>query len=142
MFLLLCFFFCRRPVPLLAAGHALHPAGFAQEGASPQRFCRVFFGFFFLRLVALFCFSLGGWVSPCRVFPSPRLVGVSSLWVGGFPLPCFPCVFPAVSWVGGGAFSFCFFLPACCLLHLASPTVIPRSKNMGVIIRQRGYGFL
>ena len=105
-------------MPVLAAGHALHPAGLAHEGASPKRFCRVF-GFFFLRLVALFC----------------------SLWVGGFPLAAFSLPLALVAffllgwWVPLAAFSPCFprgsrgggvailsvlSLFSCYLLHLAS----------------------
>ena len=61
-------------------------------------------------------FSLGGWGSPCRVFPPPASVALlSSGWVGA-PCRVFP-VFSPVSWVRGGAIlSILFFL----LLSLAS----------------------
>ena len=90
--------------------------GLLEKALPPSDFV-AFFGSFFPRLVALFCFSLGWWGSPCRVFPSPLPSGASSLWVGGFPLPCFPGVFPVVLGWGGVRFLFCFFS---CLLPLAS----------------------
>ena len=117
----LCFcyfvFCCRRLVPSLAAGHALHPAGLAREGASPKRFCRVFWLFLSASSGAfLFLSGLVGFPLPC-FSPSPLPSGASSLWVGGFPLPCFPGVFPVVLGVGGVRFLFCFFS---CLLPLTS----------------------
>ena len=58
----------------------------------PQLFCRFLVGFFCLVALLLF------------------------FWVGGFPLPRFPCVFPLVlGRVGGAICVFCLVL-----LHLAS----------------------
>ena len=75
------------------------------------------FGFFFLRLAALFWFLSGLVGFPLPRFPSPLPPGVSSLWVRGFPLPCFACVFPVfLGWAGGCV----LFLFSCYLLLLAS----------------------
>ena len=65
--------------------------GFDQLGTffkvRPPLFCRFFFGF--SGLVALLLLLLGGWGSPCRVFP---------------------CVFPLVLGRVGGVFLFFFLL--------------------------------
>ena len=83
---------------------------------SPSDF--VSFSSVLLGLVALSFFLLGGWGSPCRVFPFPRRCGSSFLWVGWVPLPRFPGVFPRVLGGEGGRVScFCF---SCYLLRLAS----------------------
>ena len=101
-------------MPLLAAGHALHPDQRVLRGASPRRFRR--FPFSFSASSGALRFSLGGWGSPCRVFPPPASVALlSSGWVGA------PCrVFPVFSpWFLGGwgcDFVGSFFL----LLSLAS----------------------
>ena len=66
-------------------------------------------------------FRLGGWGSPCRVFPFPRRCGSSFLWVGWVPLPRFPRCFPRGSRVGwGSCFVFWCFCFSCYLLRLES----------------------
>ena len=77
-----------------------------------------------LGLVALSFFLLGGWGSPCRVFPFPRRFWLFFLWVGWVPLPRFPGVFPMVlGRVGGRVSCFVFlflllFLASCIFLLL------------------------
>ena len=76
----------------------------------PQRFC-FFFLAVLLGLVALSFFLLGGWGSPCRVFPPPCLCGSSFFWVGWVLLAAFSRCFPHGSRVGGGScFVFLFLL--------------------------------
>ena len=75
------------------------------------------FGFFFLRLVALFCFSLGWWGSPCRVFPPPCLLAFLLSGLVGSPCRVFPVFSP---WFLGGLGVVFFFLFSCYLLLLAS----------------------
>ena len=74
----------------------------------PQSFC-FFFGV--SSPSGVFLFLLGGWGSPCRVFPVPRLCWLFFLLGGLGPLAAFSRCFPHGSRVGGGwCFVFWFLL--------------------------------